>query len=31
MNTTQSTRSVVMDFMSDYLLAVERLQETIDT
>ena len=30
MNTTQSTRSVVMDFMSDYLLAVERLQGTID-
>ena len=30
MNTTQSTRSVVMDFMSDYLLAVERLQATID-
>jgi NAD(P)H-dependent flavin oxidoreductase YrpB (nitropropane dioxygenase family) len=31
MNTTQSTRSVVMDFMSDYLLAVERLQETIES
>lgn len=30
MNATQSTRSVVMDFMSDYLLAVERLQSTID-
>jgi NAD(P)H-dependent flavin oxidoreductase YrpB (nitropropane dioxygenase family) len=30
MNTTQSTRSVVMDFMSDYLLAVEHLQGTID-
>lgn len=30
MNTTQSTRSVVMDFMSDYLLAVERLQGTVE-
>jgi NAD(P)H-dependent flavin oxidoreductase YrpB (nitropropane dioxygenase family) len=30
MNTTQSTRSVVIDFMSDYLLAVERLQDTIE-
>jgi NAD(P)H-dependent flavin oxidoreductase YrpB (nitropropane dioxygenase family) len=31
MNTTQSTRSVVIDFMSDYLLAVERLQGTIES
>jgi len=31
MNTTQSTRSVVMDFMSDYLSAVERLQKTIES
>jgi NAD(P)H-dependent flavin oxidoreductase YrpB (nitropropane dioxygenase family) len=31
MNTTQSTRSVVIDFMSDYLLAVERLQDTIES
>lgn len=31
MNTTQSSRSVVMDFMSDYLLAVERLQDTIES
>ena len=30
MNTTQSTRSVMLDFMSDYLLAVERLQASID-
>ena len=30
MNTTQSTRSVMLDFMSDYLLAVERLQGTIE-
>ncbi len=31
MNTTQSTRSVVIDFMNDYLLAVERLQGTIES
>ncbi len=31
MNTTQSARSVVIDFMSDYLLAVERLQSTIES
>ena len=30
MNVTQSTRQVVMEFMSDYLLAVERLQGTLD-
>ncbi len=30
MNSTQSTRAVVLDFMSDYLLAVERLQATIE-
>lgn len=30
MNATQSTRQVVMEFMSDYLLAVERLQGTLD-
>ena len=30
MNTSQSTRSVVMDFMQDYLLAVERLQGTLE-
>jgi len=30
MNTTQSTRQVVMEFMSDYLLAAERLQGTLD-
>ena len=31
MNTTQSTRSVVIDFMNDYLLACERLQGTIES
>ena len=30
MNTSQSTRSVVMDFMQDYLQAVERLQGTLE-
>lgn len=30
MNVAQSTRQVVMEFMSDYLLAVERLQGTLD-
>jgi len=30
MNSTQNTRAVVLDFMSDYLLAVERLQATIE-
>jgi NAD(P)H-dependent flavin oxidoreductase YrpB (nitropropane dioxygenase family) len=30
MNETQSTRQVVMEFMSDYLLAFERLQGTLD-
>jgi NAD(P)H-dependent flavin oxidoreductase YrpB (nitropropane dioxygenase family) len=30
MNVTQSTRQVVMEFMSDYLLAAERLQGTLD-
>jgi NAD(P)H-dependent flavin oxidoreductase YrpB (nitropropane dioxygenase family) len=30
MNETQSTRQVVMEFMSDYLQAVERLQGTLD-
>lgn len=30
MNVTQSTRQVVMEFMSDYLLAVERLQGTLE-
>ena len=30
MNVSQSTRQVVMEFMSDYLLAVERLQGTLE-
>ena len=30
MNSTQSTKAVMMEFMSDYLLAVERLQGTLD-
>lgn len=30
MNSNQSTRSVVMEFMQDYLDAVERLQSTLD-
>ena len=30
MNTSQSTKAVVMDFMGDYLLAVERLQASLD-
>ena len=30
MNSTQGTKAVVMEFMSDYLLAVERLQGTLE-
>lgn len=30
MNTSQSTRSVVMEFMQDYLVAAERLQRTLE-
>jgi hypothetical protein len=30
MNSMQSTKAVMMEFMSDYLLAIERLQGTLD-